>query len=408
MHAKGATAALIVLAWTQLWPGPLMAKPTRTIPRPTSSRSIIAQPAHRLATARRDQRLGTHAASRNAPAPVRHSATHSTARNLGADREAQSSLRIPKRAHSPAQERTLAAQAAIASANRGTRSRRGERTYSLPETRAHYALAETREARAPLLPSDGTATGDEPFADDEATPADLADNSFAPRLPHMKSIEEEASTPMLLPALRVSSLYDSRGRLMVPPPLYGSREILLHQNQMADRDGLDRVRDDADLLDLRRDKKLIALPDNETLRVDFRLPENRRYSRPWTAAFLAVLARDYYTSFHQPLQVDSAVRTVQVQQRLIRTNGNAAPSTGDTASPHLTGQAIDIAKRGLSITEIAWLRAYLLPLIGVGKIDVEEEFKQSCFHISVYKNYLPATPSHLTATVHQLPAGPLP
>jgi hypothetical protein len=232
----------------------------------------------------------------------------------------------------------------------------------------------------------------------------------APGTRPLKSIEEEASTPVFLPALRVSSLYDSSGRLIVPPPLYGSRENLLHQNEMADRDGLNRVQDDADLLDLRREKKLVALPDNETLHVDFHLPENRRYSRPWTAAFLTVLARDYYDSFHSPLQVDSAVRTVEVQQRLIRTNGNAAPSTGDTASPHLTGQAVDIAKGGLSRTQIAWMRAYLLPLINLGKIDVEEEFQQSCFHISVYRNFVPiATQPRVTvAAARQLPADTLP
>jgi hypothetical protein len=228
----------------------------------------------------------------------------------------------------------------------------------------------------------------------------------------LKSIEEEASTPVLLPPLRVSSLYDNRGRLIVPRPLYGTHEILLHQNVMADRDGLDRIRDDADLLDLRRAKKLVALPDNETLRVDFRLPENRRFSRPWTAAFLAILARDYYTSFHSPLQVDSAVRTVQTQQRLIRTNGNAAPISGDTASPHLTGQAVDIAKGGLSRIQIAWMRTYLQPLINLGKIDVEEEFQQSCFHISVYKNYLPIGAAHAGITTRQLapeslPEGPI-
>src|SRR3984957_595123 len=64
-----------------------------------------------------------------------------------------------------------------------------------------------------------------------------------------------------------------------------------------------------------------------------------------------------------------------------------------TASPHLTGQAIDIAKHGLSLTEIAWMRGYLLPLVQEGKVDVEEEFQQSCFHISVYKKYLPAVGS---------------
>ena len=128
---------------------------------------------------------------------------------------------------------------------------------------------------------------------------------------------------------------------------------------------------------------------SDRARGDQRLPDDRRYSRPWTAAFLTVMARDFYASFHAPLQVDSAVRTVTFQRRLERTNGNAAPAAGDTASPHLTGQAVDIAKRGLSLAQIAWLRTYLQPLIEQGNIDVEEEFQQACFHISVYRNYLP-------------------
>ena len=159
---------------------------------------------------------------------------------------------------------------------------------------------------------------------------------------------------------------------------------------MADHDGLSRVQDDEDLAEMRQAKQLVPLPEGETLRVDERLPEDRRYSRPWTAIFLTAMARDYYTKFHAPLQVDSAVRTVDVQRRLDRTNGNAAPAEGATASPHLTGQAIDVAKRGLTLAEIAWLRLYLQPLMDAGKIDVEEEFRQACFHISVYKSYMPA------------------
>jgi hypothetical protein len=91
---------------------------------------------------------------------------------------------------------------------------------------------------------------------------------------------------------------------------------------------------------------------------------------------------------------------VEFQQHLVHINGNAAPAEGDTASPHLTGQAVDIAKHGLSLTEIAWLRGYLLPLVQEGKVDVEEEFQQSCFHISVYRKYLPPAtpPNHTPAT----------
>jgi hypothetical protein len=280
-----------------------------------------------------------------------------------------------------------------------TRSHAAERAEQKP---AHTATAAVEQrVRANPRGSEGrfgatpirttlrrSTPNDDQDSDSAAASAQQAFGSLSP----LKSVEQEAGTPVLLPNLRVASLYDSRGRLVVPAPLYGSHEILLHQNQMANRDGLDRVRDDAGLEQLLRENKLVSLPAGEMLQVDDRLPSNRRYSRPWTAAFLSVLSRDYYANFHQPLQVTSAVRTVQVQQRLERTNGNAAPSSGESASPHLTGQAIDIAKHGLSMTQIAWLRTYLQPLIGDGKIDVEEEFRQACFHISVYRNYLPMVP----------------
>ena len=195
---------------------------------------------------------------------------------------------------------------------------------------------------------------------------------------------EPAVTSAVMPVL-----YNKRGRLIIPPPLRGSHEILVHQNEVADRDGLDRIQNDADLINMRDKGLLVAIPTSAALQVDDRLPADRRYCRRWTERFLINLARAHYTRFHTPLQVNSAVRTVEFQEHLIRINGNAAPADGDTASPHLTGQAVDLAKHGLSRTEIAWMRGYLLPLVQEGKIDVEEEFKQSCFHISVYKNYLP-------------------
>jgi hypothetical protein len=84
------------------------------------------------------------------------------------------------------------------------------------------------------------------------------------------------------------------------------------------------------------------------------------------------------------------VRTVDFQRSLMQVNGNAAAPEGELASPHLTGAAVDIGKKGLSMQEIAWMRAFLLPLQQAGKIDVEEEFYQACFHISVYNSYAPS------------------
>jgi hypothetical protein len=180
-----------------------------------------------------------------------------------------------------------------------------------------------------------------------------------------------------------------RGHFPVPPPLKGSHDSLLRQNVRSDEEGLTRIQDDADLVSMRRDGSLVALPASGALVVDERLPANRRYCRAWTAQFLSDLSRVHYGRFHRALQVNSAVRTVEYQRHLERVNGNAAPAEGDDASPHLTGATIDIAKKGLSMEEVGWMRAYLAPLQAAGKIDVEEEFYQACFHITVYRSYWP-------------------
>jgi len=176
--------------------------------------------------------------------------------------------------------------------------------------------------------------------------------------------------------------------LAMPPPLRGSHESLVHQNEMAEADGLERILDDADLNDRIAHGSLVPVPVSYGLSVNPELPENRRYCRPWTAKFLADLAQAHSGHFAgSSLEVTSAVRTVEYQRQLRHINGNAAAADGDIASPHLTGGTIDIAKSGMTSREIGWLRAWLIPLEQQGKIDVEEEFRQSCFHISVYKSY---------------------
>ena len=173
------------------------------------------------------------------------------------------------------------------------------------------------------------------------------------------------------------------------PPLRGSRESLLRQNVRDTAEGLVRIQDDEQLNAMRADRELVLVPVGSGLRINPDLPYNRRYCRPWTARFLGDLARVHYARFHNALQVNSAVRTVAFQRALIGINGNAAAADGDLASPHLTGAAVDIGKKGLSVSEIAWMRAWLLPLQTSGKIDVEEEFYQACFHITVYSSYAP-------------------
>ena len=185
----------------------------------------------------------------------------------------------------------------------------------------------------------------------------------------------------------------------MPPSLRGSLASLQRQNDRLDAEGLERIENEADLAARIADKLLVPIPTSSALTVNAELEENHRYCRPWTAKFLADLARAHAAAFHNALEVSSAVRTVEYQKRLMKTNGNAAQAEGELVSPHLTGATIDIAKKGLNRAEMAWMRKQLAGLEAAGKIDVEEEFKQACFHITVYKNYAaagkagPATPA---------------
>ena len=172
-------------------------------------------------------------------------------------------------------------------------------------------------------------------------------------------------------------------------PVHGSRESLLRQNARIDEDSLERIQDDEQLNALVESHALVPLPENRYVTCASNLPDDRRYSRPWTVSFLNDIGHKYYTLFQTNLQVNSAVRTVEVQHKLLRWNSNAAAETGELASPHLSGAAVDIYKRGMTRKQLAWMRNYLLELQNDGLLDAEEEFRQPVFHITVYRQYDP-------------------
>lgn len=172
-------------------------------------------------------------------------------------------------------------------------------------------------------------------------------------------------------------------------PLRGTHASLVRQNERDRAEGLRRIENEGQLQGLVRDHSLIPLPLNGDIETDPRLAYDRRYTRPWTAEFLRELGVAFMRQFGTPLVITSAVRPATYQRKLTYRNGNAAPATGVIASPHEFGATIDIGKKGMTAREIAWMRGYLLPLQQAGQIDVEEEFYQACFHVTVYKNYVP-------------------
>jgi len=87
------------------------------------------------------------------------------------------------------------------------------------------------------------------------------------------------------------------------------------------------------------------------------------------------------------LQVNSAVRTMEQQQKLRRHNRNAAPEVGDLTSSHLAGTTVDLARRGLTQAQHQWIESYLKDLRDQQLIEAAEERRTLCFHVMVSDRY---------------------
>jgi hypothetical protein len=176
-------------------------------------------------------------------------------------------------------------------------------------------------------------------------------------------------------------------RLRWNPMFRPSRDSLLRQNAEIDRLELPRIQDDAELEQLKASEDLLPIVPTAALRIAPSLAPDRRYCRPWTRDFVQDLSEAYYKEFHSQIQVNSAVRTVQVQKKLRRHNRNAAPEKGEIASSHLAGITVDLQRRGMTRQQVQWVEQYMLPLKNLGIIEPEEERHQWVFHVAVSDRY---------------------
>lgn len=171
------------------------------------------------------------------------------------------------------------------------------------------------------------------------------------------------------------------------PLLRGSRESLVRQNEEIDRLQLPRIENDEELDELVASDALAPIVESDSLRIHHQLEPKNRFCKPWTLQFVQDMADAYYREFRQPIQVNSAVRTMQQQKKLRRRNRNAAPIDGDTASSHLAGITVDISKRGMSRKQRKWVSQYMLELQNLGLLEAAEERRQPVFHIMVSERY---------------------
>src|SRR6266404_1933541 len=175
-------------------------------------------------------------------------------------------------------------------------------------------------------------------------------------------------------------------RIVWNPLLKGSHESLLKQNAEIDEAGLPRIENDDQLEQLIESEELVPLERSSYLNIST-MRSGRPYARPVVRDFLDDLGRAYYEQFHQPVTVTSAVRTAEQQHKLRRRNKNAAPEEGETASSHLSGLTVDLAKRGLTKKQHTWLERYLADLKSANVLEPAEERRQACFHVMIFERY---------------------
>jgi len=201
---------------------------------------------------------------------------------------------------------------------------------------------------------------------------------------------------------RVLQAFRFRGlRGMLWNPMFRpSHDSLLRQNEEIDRLDLPRIQDDNELEALKASGDLVPIKESESLKIERSLDPSRRYCRPWTRDFVEDLSEVYYAQFHEQIQLNSAVRTVQVQKKLRRHNRNAAPVDGDTASSHLAGITVDLQRRGMTKEQLRFVERYLFYLNAIGLVEPEEERRHWCFHIMVSDRY---SQWRQTQTIFSLP-----
>jgi len=166
-----------------------------------------------------------------------------------------------------------------------------------------------------------------------------------------------------------------------------SHDSLLRQNEEINRLDLPRIQDDDELEALKTSGELVPIVESESLKIEPSLDPSRRYCRPWTRDFVQDISESYYQQFHEQIQLNSAVRTVKVQQKLRRHNRNAAPADGDTASSHLAGITVDLQRRGMTKEQLRFVERYLFYLNALGLVEPEEERRHWCFHVMVSDKY---------------------
>ena len=178
-----------------------------------------------------------------------------------------------------------------------------------------------------------------------------------------------------LKTLLVLIVLSSVSRAAKTPKLFpATHDSVAEENRRADALGYRRYLDMKDVNIGVAGGELVPITG---VKINDKLPKDRRYLRPEALSFLERLNRDVGSN----LTVDSAIRPADVQRRLGRFNPNAAPFDGYRASSHERGSTFDVARHGLSHRQERFLQVRLLYYRAIGRILVIQE--RGCYHVFV-------------------------
>lgn len=170
------------------------------------------------------------------------------------------------------------------------------------------------------------------------------------------------------------------------------------ENMIIVADDLTRVQDVAALKRLIKQGHVVRVPDRGSgFVLDSRIGtcdrlsrRFYRYARPYTVRFLTRFASQYRAKFHDSFVVTSLIRTCDYQNRLRRSNSNAA--TCEETS-HTAGSTVDLNKNTMTPKGREWARQVFLDLERRGLIQATEERGQPVFHIMVRRAYAKYNPA---------------
>lgn len=195
------------------------------------------------------------------------------------------------------------------------------------------------------------------------------------------------------------------GLLLFFAPLYASAKTPsgnAYQDRGLDREGaavkkykLTRIPDIAALKRMIRQGHIVRVPDKgDGFILDRRIGSNEpkranqayfRYARPFTARFLKRLGHQYAQKFKRRFVITSLVRTCDYQNRLARTNDNAANCR---QTSHTTGATFDMRYGSMPKANISWLTLAFLELESKHLLQATKEQGQPVFHVMVYPPYM--------------------